>query len=55
MTLDLTNKRFALYVPLNEDMEIKKQYLMQKGFNVAVLVRNFIADVYKREKQKETS
>jgi len=55
MTSGLTNKRFALYVPLDEEMEIKKQYLMQKGFNVAVVVRNFIADVYEREKQKETS
>lgn len=55
MTSVTTNKRFALYVPLDEEMEIKKQYLMQKGFNVAVVVRNFIADVYEREKQKETS
>ena len=51
----VSNKRFALYVPLDEEMEIKKQYLMQKGFNLAVVVRNFIADVYEREKQKETS
>lgn len=51
----VSSKRFALYVPLDEEMEIKKQYLMQKGFNLAVVVRNFIADVYEREKQKETS
>ena len=47
--------RLALYVPLNNEQEEQKQYLIKKGYKVAVLVRNFLADVYKKEKQKDTN
>ena len=51
----MTKSRYAIYAPIDEEMEAKKQYLASKGFCIAILVRNFIAELYEREKQKETS
>jgi hypothetical protein len=47
------DKRFSgLYVNLDKETYDKKTYLTQKGFNLSVLIRNYISDLYDREKQK---
>ena len=35
---------------LTEELENKKDFLIQKGFNISTLVRNFIAQMYEKEK-----
>lgn len=46
------NRFSGLYVNLDKETSEKKSYLVKKGFNLSVLVRNFISDLYDREKQK---
>lgn len=51
----MSNVRKSIYVPISEDIEEKKLYLISKGFNISTLVRNYVSQLYDLEKNKEVA
>ncbi len=47
--------RVTLYAELNEEQAKMKSYLVQKGYSISTLLRNFLLDFYLKEKNKEVA
>lgn len=51
----MSKQRKSIYVPISEEMEEKKLYLIDKGYNLSCLVRNYVRELYDLEKNKEVA
>ena len=49
------SKRNTVYVPISEELQEQKLYLIDKGYNLSVHVRNLIRKLYDLEKNKEVA
>lgn len=50
------NKNYVLTVILDDELKSIKDYLMyERGFNLSVVVRNFLVKLYETEKNKDKS
>lgn len=49
------SKRNTVYVELSNELQEKKLYLMNKGYNLSAHIRNLVRNLYDLEKNKEVA
>lgn len=50
------NKNYVLTVILDDELKSIKDYLMyERGFNLSIVVRNYLVKLYETEKNKDKS
>lgn len=49
------SKRKSIYVPISDELEEKKTYLQDKGYNLSCHIRNYVNELYDLEKNKEVA